>query len=435
MEKKRIVILGAGFGGLHAAFLISKKLKKLGLLGKYEVIIVDRNEHQTYTPLLYEAATTSKMTADSTELHSVVAYSIAKLIRRLPIRFIQSEVKDIDIPQGEVKLANQRKLASDYLVLALGSEANYFNIPGLKENSLPLKTFIDALRIRDTILNLIEGGDNNLKIVIGGGGSTGVELAGELKMWCGELSDEEYNKCRIDIAVIEAAPTILPEFSPKVISLVKKRLSSLGVNLIEGQTIEEVGKNVMVLKSSSTGFGASGKKINFDILIWAGGVKASSLIENLPLKTESRGRFEVAENMRCLPKTPDLKIYPKVYAIGDNACVYDKNKKPIPGVARAAIKEAEIAAHNIIEEIKNSEFRNWKLKIRNYAPRQYPYVIPVGGKFAVAEIGSFVLSGFLGWIFKGLVELNYLLSIMPVWKALLVWLKGLKIFIQNDRLG
>ncbi|MBI4086197.1 MAG: FAD-dependent oxidoreductase [Candidatus Liptonbacteria bacterium] len=437
---KKIAVLGAGFGGLRAAIRISKKLKALGLLGKYEAVLIDRNDHHTYTPLLYEVATTSKKTADLCELHKIVAYKIIELIKHLPITFIRSEIKAIDFINGNIKLANNKDIACDYAVLALGSETNYFNIKGLKENSLPLRTLFDAIKIRDTMLNFIEDDKSELDVVIGGGGATGVEFASELKMWCGEFEKEYPQKCRLNITIIEGAKTILPGFSPKIIGLVKKRLDTLGVRLMEEKTILAVGNNEVILED--------GQEIKFDALVWAGGTKAPSILADSPLKTETRGKIETLEKMECVLKTADLKMRPEAklgagvnvnpmfYAVGDNTCVHDpKTRKPVAGVARAAIDEADIASYNLIEEIKANEIKNYKAKTKTYSPRDYPYVIPVGGKFAVAKIGPIVISGFFGWIFKGLIELNYLASIMPVSKAVKVWLNGLKIFIQNDRLG
>ncbi len=434
---KKIVILGAGFGGLRAATVISKKLKSLNLLQKYEVVLIDRNDYHIYTPLLYEVATTSKKTADLSELHTVATCDLAQLTQNLSLNFIQGEVTAIDFSEGKINLAGGQVISCDYAIFALGSETNHFNIKGLKENSLPFKTFTDATAIRDAVLNFFESGppeaklaksgNNKLNIIIGGGGSTGIELAGELKMCQGELA-AEYGQCRIGVTIIEAAPTILPGFSSKIVEIVKKRLRFLGVNIIEGEIVEAVRKNELTLRSA--------KKLPFDLFVWAGGVRAPLILAGGPLKTEVRGRIEVVEGMECLPKTPDLKIYPRVYAIGDNTCIYDlRTGKPMPGVARAAIEEADIAAHNLIEELKAETTENYKPKTKNYAPKEYPYVIPVGGKFAVAKLGPIIISGFLGWLLKGLVELNYLISIMPIRKALALWLKGLKIFIQNDRLG
>ena len=104
-------------------------------------------------------------------------------------------------------------------------------------------------------------------------------------------------------------------------------------------------------------------------------------------------------------------------------------------MAKAAISQANVAAKNIINEIKNEQSLSKSYSPTSYKPKSYPYIIPIGGKFAIAKIGPIAISGFWAWVLKGLVELNYLISIMPFWKAIRIWLKGLKIFIQNDRLG
>jgi NADH dehydrogenase len=117
-------------------------------------------------------------------------------------------------------------------------------------------------------------------------------------------------------------------------------------------------------------------------------------------------------------------------------CFYNPStKRPIPGVARAALVQANIVAHNIIEDIRAAEKLSKNIKHKIYWPLNYPYIIPVGGKYAVAKVGPFVIKGFIAWIFKGLVEFFYLSSIMPLREAIKIWLTGLRIFIQNDRLG
>ncbi len=421
MPKKSIVVLGAGFGGLKAAFDLNRGLRRRDLLDQYEIHLVDRNSYHTYTPTLYEISTTSKETANYVGLKQIVAFEIAELIKKTAINFIKAEIKELDLLGGDLHLANGSRLKCDYLILAAGSETNYFGIPGLAELSLPLKNFIDALTIRDRIVELIAGGKKNLKIVIGGGGSAGVEIAGELAEWSEELN-EESGGFKSEISIIEAGPTMLPGFDPKIVSKAQRRLREIGIQLINNEAIDRALPDKVLLKS--------GAEISYDVLIWTGGVKASSLISPLPLKIEKRGRVEVAGKMECLPQTPNLKLYGKIYGIGDVVCFYDpKTGKPMPGVARAAIIQGGIAAHNVIADITGSG--NYK----EYQPMNYPYVVPIGGKWALAKLGPLVIAGFFGWILKGLVELNYLLSIMPLSRAMKVWLHGLMIFIRNDRLG
>jgi NADH dehydrogenase len=420
MAKKRIVILGGGFGGFQAALTLSKELKKVPLKSDYEVILVDKNEHHVFTPLLYEIATTSKETADYLELKSLVAYPFNDLLKNTKVKFINDEVLHIDVEERATHLKSE-KLKYDYLILALGAEVNYFDIPGLKEKALSLKSFIDAVKIRDAILSLAQGGLKNPKIAIGGAGSTGVELAGEIMEWTCKLHEEVGKICDAKVTLIDGSATVLSPFDPRVIKIATKRLKKLGVKIINNERIKEVKDKNLKL--------ASGKKVPFDLLIWTGGVKATSLTEKMPIKTGERGRVEIVGPLECIPESPDLKVTGKIYVIGDIACFYDpKTKKPVPQVARPAIIQGKIAAKNIIADIR-------KEKHNIFRPWNYPYIIPIGGKFAIAKFGPVIISGFLAWVIKGLVELNYFLSIMPISRAMRVWLKGLWIFIQNDRLG
>lgn len=430
-EKPCVAILGSGFGGLRTALLVSKKLYRAGLKDKCEIVLIDRNDYHTYTPTLYEAATTSKETANYIQLKEILTFPITELIKSTDIRFVQCDITNLDLIGGDIHCLRAgslgEKIKFDYLVLALGSETNYFGIPGLKEYSLALKTFLDALKIRDKILGFIDGGKTDLKIIIGGGGSTGVELAGEIQEWLCELN-EGGRKCNAELMIIEASPAILSGFPPSLRKKAEKRLKNLGIKILTDEAIEKVEKERVILKS--------GRELPCDLIIWTGGVKASTLMGTLPLKKEQRGRVEVIGEMECLPQSPDLKLYGKIYGLGDAVCFYDpETSKPIPGVARAALSQANVVAHNILEQLKARHNPNYKLLITNYHPMNYPYIIPIGGKWAIAKIGPVIISGFFGWILKGLVELNYLLSIMQFWKAIKVWFRGIKIFIQNDRLG
>ena len=150
----------------------------------------------------------------------------------------------------------------------------------------------------------------------------------------------------------------------------------------------------------------------------------------MKLKLEDKGRTETSNNLICVPEDPNLKVYGRVYGIGDAVCARDAAGNPTPMLVQPALQQAKVAAKNIILELNGYEpsfvFKPFK---------NYPYIIPVGGKYAVGKVGPLVVSNWPCWIGKGLVEINYLRSIMPLKKALKIWLKGLLIFIQNDRLG
>lgn len=422
MPDNKIVILGAGFGGLTAAIELGK-LVKSGRL-EADIILVDKNPYHTYTPTLYEAAATSKDVANYLNLKSIVTMPIDKIIKDLPIKFINDEVIRIETDRSaSLYLKDGGVLTYEYLILALGSETNYFDIPGLKENSLQLKNVYDAFEIRDAAWSAATCGEGQqINVIVGGGGSTGVELASELKVWLRGL-EEEY-KCRVNIKIVEANSTVLKGFSPKIIASVTKRLKKIGVELLTEKIITHVSGEDEEPKIIKT---RDGDEIPYDVLVWTGGVTANRLIQKTSLKLE-HGRAEVGGGMTCFTQTEDLLISKKMFAVGDIVCIKDKEGNPVPMVARAAIDQAKVAAKNISRDI------NQKSHVE-YKPHKYPYIIAVGGKFAVAKLGPFVIKGFTAWLLKGLVELNYLFSIMPKLKALRIWLKGFFIFMRNDRLG
>lgn len=434
MSKKTILILGAGFGGLHTALYLGKKIKRAGFDEQYEIVLVDKNDYHTYSPTLYEIATSSKETADYLQLKRIVTFPISEIVKGLPVVFRNGVIKNLDIEKGAVIFEDGQSLPYEYAVIATGSVTNDFGIPGIREYALELKTFVGALEIRDKLFELIDEyhdpldyrGQRERHIVVGGGGSAGVELAGELAEW---IFDPAYPKNRdIKISIIEGGKTVLNNFDPRIIVAVTKHFEKLGVQLTLGESILGVREEKVYLKS--------GKAVPYDVFIWTGGVKAPDMLATMPLHIEKQGKIKVEEEMLCLPGTPHLHLAGMVYGLGDSVCFYDpKTQRPIAGVARAAISQGTIVAKNIFEDIRLAEGLIKKVNHQKYAAMEYPYIIPVGGKWAVAKIGPFVITGFWGWILKLLVELNYLASIMPIGKALSIWFAGIKIFVKNDRLG
>jgi len=430
ITKKKIVILGGGFGGIKAAFFLCKKIKKLGLEEKYEVILIDKNSFHTYTPILYEIAATSEEIADQSQLKEIATFDLKSVFSGYRITVLQDLVKELDLAGGDIHLEKNGVFKFDYLMLAIGSEINYFGIAGLKENSLSLKSFHDALEIRNAVWDKVKNNNSKkeIKIVIGGGGSTGVEVAGEMRSWICEPG-EKSPECPASVTIVEAYPSLLFGFDQKIIKAVTRRLKAIGVKLLLNEAIEKAEPGKIILKS--------GRLLDYDILIWTGGVKTASLMGTLPLKKETKGRVEVAGEMECLPQSPDLKLYGKIYGLGDAICLYNpKTGRPMPMVAEAAIEQAGVAAFNIIEDIKFNEGLSKKIRNKKYVPREYSYVITAGGKYAAVKIGPLVFWGFSGWILKVMVELYYLIRrLLPPGKAIRVWLKGLRIFMRNDGLG
>ncbi|HUZ93230.1 MAG TPA: NAD(P)/FAD-dependent oxidoreductase [Candidatus Paceibacterota bacterium] len=406
---KNIVILGAGFGGLRAAMDISKELRRLKLLDAYAVTLVDHNDCHLYTPMLYKLAASPENPS-----RNACSYDVSALIKGYPIRFVESEIAAIDLINGDLHLKAGEEIRADYLVLALGSETNFFGIPGLKENSLQLKTVDGAMAIHEKIKAIFARG-GNVKIVAGGAGPNGIELAAEVRMWANKEEKRNPN-LRVSVSIVEALPQVLTGMDSQVQKIAAHRLARLGVEVMLGAKIVSVSDKEISIDG--------GEKIPFDAFVWTGGVKTPDILTQLPLQKEPHGKPVAQASMTCLPATPDLKLAPMIYAIGDSVCFMNpKTGHPMPAVAHVAILEGSVAARNLVEEIKKTEFPNYQLQITDYVPSDYPYVVVAGSGWAVARIGPFVFSGWPGWAFESLVELYYLLSIMPFVAAVKTWLR------------
>lgn len=426
-NKKNIVILGVGFGGLKAAKVIGRALKyNKGLREAYELVLVDRNAYHTYTPTLYEIATTSEVTASNANLQEIVTFPLKEVCREFQYTFVEGEIVSLDIIRKTLRLkkvdgGGEINLPFAFCIIALGSTVNTFGVPGVPEHALYLKSFKEAVQIRDVVLKKFKKKPDNLSVVIGGGGSTGIEIAGEIQEWLCELKEEvaEHKSCATYTTIIEVAPRLLPTLNSKVAAYVTSRLKKLGVTVILSDRITKVTSDHVELRSR--------RSLPYDVFIWTGGVKTPKVLEHLPVKSDSK----------CAIITDDfMKVSNGVYGIGDSVCTFDaESGKPVPAVARVAITQGKIAALNILEDACMALFNIRKARYRVYKLWNYPYVVPAGGKWAAAKIGPLIFTGFLGWIFKGLVELTYFLSIMPASLAIKIWIKGLLIFIKNDRLG
>lgn len=414
MQEKNIVVLGAGFGGLRAAQNIDRGIRKLGLRDRYRVMLIDRQSQHTFTPLLYKLAASPDK--DPERGVSALGYQIEALIAGTRISFMKDEVQRIDLGTGGIHLASGKELSCEYLLIAIGSEVNYFGIPGLENHAFALKSILHALRIRESLAKFFSERRKEIRVLVGGGGPTGIEFAAELK-----ALESRYPEGRISVALVEAMPTLLPGFDPRLSSRASSRLEHLGVTVRTNEPIAKVTGNAAISEH--------GTVFPFDLFVWTGGVKAPAILKELSLKIESRGKIEVGEGMQCLPGTPDLHLRPMVYAIGDSVCFYHpKTQKPVPAIAHAAIVQARIAAHNILEDIAAREGKKRTRKHIPFVPREYPYVVPVGQYFGIAKVGSVIIYGTPAWLFDKLIHAKYLFSIMRPGRAFAVFVKALRLF-------
>lgn len=409
MGKKNVVILGAGFGGITAALTLAKKLKKYP---DYELILIDKNPYQLFTPALYEIASVPSGEARGTLLKSAVVIPIEDIVAGKNITFKQGETIGLDKMRPAVVVRNVGALPYNYLLFALGSETNYFNIPGLREHAYPLKQFEDAVHIRNKIETLLKQ-NRPIEVVVGGAGASGIELVAEFSNFVCTLQKkilQDHPLCRVHLVLVEAAPGILSGFDQTTIQRTQERLKKLGIEVKNNFTITEITPREVRCKD--------GKDLPYDLFVWTGGVKGNSLFQLLGLPTTPRGNLVVDQY---------LEVEPRIFAVGDCAGFIDPaTGKQLIWNVPVAEEEARLAAKNIIRDIRG------KKKIAFRARKRYPFVMTVGQKYALADLIFIRLTGFWGWLIKILVELRYLLKVLPPAKALRRWLHAVKTYISND---
>lgn len=436
-DENNIVIIGGGFGGLRAAI----DLLKNGVLKKgYRVILLDKSDFHTYNPLLYEVATgcNDQMVSDKKMALGVTARFL-EYKKECGFEFYKGEVSSVDFMARKVFFKDASSLNFKALVFAVGSEADFFGISGLKETAFTLKNLNDALAIRKKIMELLdkrkEGLEPRINVMIGGGGATGVEFAAELASSFHHLAREGKIKNNAwAVTLVEAGPRLLSMLPLEISEHARRRLDSLGVKVSRDTCIKRVeGRRVILaprpLKEGESSeellcdFAAEAEKVfEPDILIWAGGIRANPLAEQLGLEVDKKGRLNVSDTMEVAGKERE-----NVYAIGDCAVLTDpKTGQSVPALAQAAIEEARVAAKNIFFDLEGQNTRV------HYKFRTYPVIAPLGGKSAIAYFGSIHFWGIGGWTLRQTADLRYFLSVLPFWKAVKMWLYGAWIYIHND---
>jgi NADH dehydrogenase len=517
----RIVVLGGGFGGvytlkyLHKFFckhtlcqspipeqslvqdpepnsvLVRDKARhRAGTNEDIKLVLVNKKNYFLFTPLLHEFAT------GSVSLENLVE-PIREIIRCCDYEFIHGEVKRIDLerkivyvdtqtlqtPRGlggknknaDSDSAQKEKnnisaesafdsaksaiISYDYLVIALGAKTNFYNIPGVEENSFTLKSLDEAIRLRNHFIHMFEkyagfadftqtgqknvqnadfadfirlpdgkGGtdaENNLGLresasysaksaslifVIVGGGATGIELAAEMSDYFYKTFSKFYPKeliSKVKIILIEKENELIQQFSPKLRKIVLEVLKKKNIKVILGKEVKEVGKNFIKLDDETI--------IKTKTVIWTAGVEP-----NLPeivgnIEKDNKGRLIVNEYLQ-------VKNYENVFSIGD-VCCYIQNQKPLPQLAQVAVRQAEAVAKNIFNLIKNKPLEKFVYKHQGD-------LISLGRFFAIGKIKNFTFSGFFAWILWRGVYLSKMISNKDKIKTFIDWL--LDFFYPRD---
>jgi NADH:ubiquinone reductase (H+-translocating) len=431
--EKRVVVLGAGFGGLTFCQTCRHPSAR--------ITCVDRQNHHLFQPLLYQVATAGLSAPD-------IAEPIRTILAGRPqvsVRFDQ--VVAVRLAERTVVLEGAQ-LPYDYLVLALGGVTSYFGHPEWAEFAPGLKSLDDALAIRREALLAFERAENEpdpavrkrlMTIAVVGGGPTGVELAGAFAELSRHVLRRDFR--RIDatqarIVLVEAGPRILSHLPERLSASARRQLERLGVEVITSAPVQAIRRGGMELENGMT--------IEAETMIWAAGVRAHPITEQLGVDLDRAGRIKVR---------PDLSVpgYPEVFAIGDLAHVLNAQGQPVPGVSPAAMQMARHVARIITRELDRGagpaaagpitateESRLASRPAFRYVDKGT--MATIGRSAAVAKIGRLELSGYLAWIGWLFVHLIFLigfdnrLSVLLQWSySYLTYKRGARIITGLDR--
>lgn len=386
-ERKKVVIVGAGFAGVKAALKLASYNDK-----NLNITLVSNKTHFEYHATLYRVASGCSPYE--------VCIPLSEIFKDKSVNIVKDTVKSIDLQNNCVTGSAGDSYHYDFLLLGLGSEAAYFNLPGVKDNSFSFKNIEDALKIKKHLFStfkacVVEDSVENKKcdahIVVIGGGASGVEMAGQLAEYCSEIAKQlhiEPDFLRIDL--VESADRVLSKMSPEASLQAQGRLEDLGINVILNKTVLKEDTDTLYIKDAS---------IKSKTVIWTAGIVANSLLKNtIGFELNPRGQVLVTESL-------NPKGFYNVYAAGD--CAATKYS----GWAQTAIYDGDFIADKISDKLGLSNLN------RNYDPLEPINYIPIGNRWALVDLNGFVLGGFFGWLLRRYFDFEVYTSFLPFDKA------------------
>ena len=409
LDHRRVVIIGAGFGGLEAA----KALKR----ATAEVTVIDRQNHHCFQPLLYQVGTAALSPAD-------IAWPIRHILR--PQRNATVLMEDVRAIDTDKKCLRTQfgVVPYDYLVIATGAMHSYFGHDDWSEYAPGLKRIEDATRVRRSILiaferaEVIQNQDEQrrlLTFVIVGGGATGVEMAGAIADVARQTLAADFR--RIDprsarIVLIEAGPRLLPAFPQGLSDYARDTLTRVGV---------DVKTDTLVTKCDARGVDVKDGRIDAGTVIWAAGVTASPAARWLNVEADHAGRVKVR---------PDLSVpdHPDIFVVGDTAAISDAKGHPVPGIAPAAKQMGKYVGKLISARIAGRA----PLKAFHYI--HLGELATIGRRAAVVKFGRLELRGFVGWVFWSLAHIYFLIGLRNRFVVAFNWFWDYITFQRGARL-
>jgi NADH dehydrogenase len=410
----RVVIVGGGFGGLYCARALARE--------PVRITLVDRKNHHTFQPLLYQVATAALSPGD-------IASPIRSILRRFAnVEVLLGEVVGFELDRRRVLLKDGGRLEYDYLVVAAGAQHSYFGHGEWEPLAPGLKTIEDALEIRRRVLLAYEVAERQaalgkdpgpLNFVIVGAGPTGVEMAGAIAEIATRTLVKDFRKIQTRgsrVLLLEGGPRVLPTYPEDLSRKAEDQLRLLGV---------EVRTGALVTGVEPGSIRVGDEVIPATVTVWAAGVAASGLGRLLSADTDRAGRIPVQSD--C-----SLPQHPEVFVIGDLALFKDEHGKPLPGVAQVAIQQGRAVAKNIGHELKGQARQPFHYK-------DLGSLATIGRAAAVADIFGVHLSGWIAWVVWLFIHILWLIGfrnrllVMVNWTwSYFAWQRGPRLITERE---
>lgn len=383
MNKPKIVILGAGYGGI----ITSKKLEKLLKSGEADVTLINKHEYHYITTQLHK-------TGAGTAADRQIAMEIPELINQEKTNFIKGSVTGVDVKEQAVHLEDGQTVKYDYLLIALGFDIETFGIPGIKEHAFAIRSFRSTKAIYNQITRQLnqykeDKDPSRLTFVVAGGGFTGIEMLGELAEGLPKLC-KKYDVPFEDVKIVavEAAPSVIPFFPKESIQYTTEVLEKFNIKMYMSTKILECTPEKVVLENNI--------EIPTRTLIWSCGVKGNPIVQNCGLPVE-KGKLPVDSTLR-------VKGTKNIFSIGDCSLFMKDEKNALPPTAQVALQEADVCAINIVATLRGGSLKAFEYHHKGS-------VASIGNFAAVGKVGNFRLSGLFGAFMKQVIEARYLLNL------------------------
>ncbi len=394
-ERPRVVIVGAGFGGLWAARAMSGS--------PADVLLIDRGNYHTFLPLLYQVAAAELDAED-------IAYPVRSILRKQPnIRFAMAEVNRIDLARQTVE-SESLVTRYDFLIVATGSTSHFFGVPGAARHAFTLKTLEQGIALRNHILSRFERAAHEpsadrrqrmLTFIIVGGGPTGVEFAGALAELIHKSLTKDFPRVdfgEVPVVLVEAADSLLASLPESLRAYALARLRKMGVEVRLKTMVSRITREAAYLKD--------GTVIPTETVVWTAGVRGEPMAQMWGLPTVSNGRVTVL---------PTLQVpgHPEVYVVGDLASIEDGGH-PLPMTAPVATQQGVAASRNITRQIAGLDPLPFRYRGKGT-------MVTIGRNAAVASLGRWSFTGFPAWVLWLSVHLFNLVGFHNRLEVLISW--------------